>query len=55
MLGLDPSAEIRSEDSLKFEQKNSEWQYSVRSQELIPYTWRDLRDLARIRLTDCRG
>lgn len=36
MLGLDPSAEVRGEDSLKFEKKNSEWQYSVRSQELIP-------------------
>ncbi|KAJ5359680.1 uncharacterized protein N7496_012093 [Penicillium cataractarum] len=29
MLGLDPSAEIRSEDSLKFEKKNSEWKYSL--------------------------
>lgn len=30
MLGQDPSAEIRGDDSLKFEKKNSEWTYSVR-------------------------
>lgn len=35
MLGLDPSAEVRGDDSLKFEKKNSEWKYSVRSQEPI--------------------
>jgi hypothetical protein len=31
MLGQDSSADMRSDDSLKFEQKNSEWKYSVRS------------------------
>ncbi|KAJ5882964.1 uncharacterized protein N7473_009850 [Penicillium subrubescens] len=36
MLGQNPSAEMRSDDSLKFEKKNSEWKYS-----LVTTEWAD--------------
>lgn len=48
MLGLDPSAEIRGDDSLTFEKKNSEWKYKVRSRELVLCV---CRNSARISLT----
>lgn len=53
MLGQDPSAEMRSDDSLKFEMKNSEWKYLVRSPKPNLCAWRNPRNPARSSLTTC--
>lgn len=53
MLGQDPSADMRSDDSLTFEKKNSEWNYSVRMPESDLCAWRNWHNLARSSLTHC--